>query len=137
MVDLVTALATAAQAIKLAQDLRGIDKAIDAAEYKLKIADLTNVLSDIKIALTDAKEELASKDAEVARLTKQLARIADTVEVGGFKYRKGPDDKPRGRAYCPICEQKFGYLFHLAEVMSSQVCQNCKSHFPNARAFDD
>jgi hypothetical protein len=64
MVDLVTALATAAQAIKLAQDLRGIDKAIDAAEYKLKIADLTNALSDIKIALTDAKEELASKDAE-------------------------------------------------------------------------
>jgi hypothetical protein len=41
MVDIMTALATAGQAIKLAQELRGIDKAIDAAEFKLKIADLT------------------------------------------------------------------------------------------------
>jgi hypothetical protein len=40
MVDNMTALAlaTASQAIKLA-NLRGIDKATDAAEYKLKIAD--------------------------------------------------------------------------------------------------
>jgi hypothetical protein len=137
MVDVMTALATVSQAIKLTQDLRGIDKAIDAAEYKLKIADLTNALSDIRIALTDAKDELASKDAELARLTKQLARIAQTAEVGGFKYRKGPDDKPRGRAFCPVCEQKTGYLFHLAEVMHTQQCQNCKGHFPNARVFDE
>jgi len=51
MVDIMTALATASQAIKLTQDLRGIDKAMDAAEFKLKIADLTSVLSDIKMAL--------------------------------------------------------------------------------------
>jgi hypothetical protein len=70
MVDIMTALATATQAIKLAQDLRGIDKAIDAAEFKLKIADLTGALSDIKLALTDAKEELASKQAEIDALKK-------------------------------------------------------------------
>jgi hypothetical protein len=43
-----TALATATQAIKLAQELRGIDKAIDAAECKLKIADLTTALSELR-----------------------------------------------------------------------------------------
>jgi hypothetical protein len=61
MVDFITALATAGQAIKLVQDLRGIDKAVDAAEYKIKIADLTGALADLKHALIEAKDDLASK----------------------------------------------------------------------------
>ena len=96
----VGALARASQAIKLVQELRGIDKALDAAEYKLTIADLTSSLSDIKLALTDAKEELASKDAEVEKLKKRFQRLADTVEFAGLKYDKGPDGKPRGWPYC-------------------------------------
>jgi predicted nucleic acid-binding Zn-ribbon protein len=104
MVDIMTALATASQAIKLAQDLRGIDKAMDAAEYKLKIADLTTALSDIKIALTDAKTELASKDAEIEQLTKALRRVAELVEYHGYKYDKTPEGGPKGAPYCPVCE---------------------------------
>jgi hypothetical protein len=45
-------LRDAGQAIKLAQDFRGID--INAAEFK--IADLTLALSDIKLALAKARE---------------------------------------------------------------------------------
>jgi hypothetical protein len=72
MVDFITAFATAGQAIKLVQDLRGIDKAVDAAEYKNKIADLTGALADLKFALIEAKDDLAIKDAEIERLKKQL-----------------------------------------------------------------
>lgn len=129
MVDIMTALATAGQAIKLAQDLRGIDKAMDAADYKLKIADLTSVLSDIKIALTEAKDELAAKDAEVAALKRQFQRTADTVEVKGFKYNKGEDGKPQGAPYCPVCEQKSGNLFHLTRLAGKDVCPHCKALF--------
>jgi ribosome-associated protein YbcJ (S4-like RNA binding protein) len=106
MVDIMTALATATQAIKLAQDLRGIDKAMDAAEYKLKIADLTDALSQIKLALTDAKEALASKDSEIERLKKTMLRTGDLVEYHGYRYDKTPDGKARGAPYCPVCEQK-------------------------------
>ncbi len=98
MVDIMTALATAGQAIKLANDLRGIDKAMDAAEFKLKIADLTVALSDIKIALADAKEELSSKQSEIDSLKRKFARIEDTIEYQGYKYAKGPDGQPRGVA---------------------------------------
>lgn len=128
MVDIMTALATATQAIKLAQDLRGIDKAMDAAEYKLKIADLTGALSDIKLALTDAREELASKDAEIEKLTKALKRVADVVEYQGYKYDKGPEGKPRGAPYCPVCEQK-GMLIHIAKVLHAKQCPHCKGFF--------
>jgi DNA-directed RNA polymerase subunit M/transcription elongation factor TFIIS len=129
VVDIMTALTTASQALKLAQDLRGIDKAMDTAEYKLKIAELTSVLSDIKIALVDAKEDLANKDAEIAALKKQFQRSAEMIEVPGFKYNKGEDSKPRGHAYCPVCEQKTGMFFHLTRIGSKDQCPNCKALF--------
>ena len=105
MVDFMSALATASQAIKLAQDLRGIDKAINAAEYKLKIADLTSALSDIKMALAEAKEELAVKDKEIEALKKQFKRSVETIEKHAFKYKKGSDGQPKGKPFCPVCEQ--------------------------------
>jgi hypothetical protein len=135
MVDIMTALATASQAMKLAQDLRGIDKAVNEADFKLKIADLTVALSDIKMALSDAKEELTSRQSEIDSLKKQFARIQETVEVDGFKYAKGEDGKPTGRAYCPVCEQKAGHLFHIAQVLHTQTCPNCKAHYPMAKVF--
>jgi hypothetical protein len=137
MVDIMTALATASQALKLAQDLRGIDKAVNEADFKLKIADLTIALSDIKLALSAAKEELASKQSEIDALKSQFARIQETIEVGGFKYRKGEDGKPRGRAFCPVCEQKLGKLFHIAQVLNTEVCPNCEAFYPEARVFGD
>ncbi len=98
MVDIMTALATASQAIKLTQDLRGIDKALNEAEFKLKIADLTGALADLKMALTDAKDELVSKDAEIATLKEQFKRSAETIEIAGFKYDKTGDGKPKGKS---------------------------------------
>jgi hypothetical protein len=95
VVDVMTAPATAGQAIKLAQDLRGIDKAVDAAEYKLKIADLTTALFNIKLALTEPREELVSKNVEIETLQKQFHSAADSVEYKGVKYDKGTDGKPR------------------------------------------
>jgi hypothetical protein len=77
----------------------------------------------------DAKEELASKDAEIDKLKKQLQRLADTVEYQGFKYDKGKDGKPKGTAYCPICEPKTGLLFHLNRIADFDVCPNCNAQF--------
>jgi hypothetical protein len=85
--DIMTGLATASQAIKLANELRGIDKAMDAAEFKLKIADLTIALSDIKLALSEAKETISTKDAEITSLKAQFKRNAELV---GYDYHSDP-----------------------------------------------
>lgn len=137
MVDIMTALATAGQAIKLANDLRGIDKAMDAAEFKLKIADLTVALSDIKMALSDAKEELSSKHSEIEALKKKFARIADTVEVGGYKYSKGPNGEPKGAPFCPICEQKSGLMINIIDFRSVENCPNCNGKYKNLRFYEN
>jgi hypothetical protein len=133
--DIMTTIATAGQAIKLAQDLRGIDKAMDAAEYKLKIADLLTALSDIKMALADAKEELAGKDKEIAALKKQFQRSAETVEIEGFKYDRAGDGQPMGVAYCPVCEQNEGRFFHLARMSGTDMCPHCKSAFGRINVY--
>ena len=41
MVDIMTALATAGHVSNLLKELLGIDKAVNAAEFKFKIAELT------------------------------------------------------------------------------------------------
>jgi hypothetical protein len=137
MVDIMTALATAGQAIKLANDLRGIDKAMNAAEFKLKIADLSVALSDIKIALADAKEELSSKQSEIEALKKKFARIEDTVEYQGYKYLKGPDGSPKGAPFCPVCEQKEAIMIHIVDFRSVENCPNCNGKYKNLRFFDE
>jgi hypothetical protein len=132
MVDFVTALATAGQAIKLAQDLRGIDKALDAAEYKLKIADLTSALADLKNALVEAKEEAKGKEEEFKALEANFLILKETVLFEGYQYDKGPDGKPSGSPYCPVCMQKEGYMFHTTTTNKAgrpEQCPGCKAEF--------
>ena len=132
MVDFVTALATAGNAIKLVGDLRGIQKAFDEAEWKLKIAELNGVLADLKNTLVDAKQELAAKDEELKLLGDNFLVLKETVEVSGFRFDKKPDGTPIGHAYCPVCMQKEGYMFHLTQSMKPgrlDMCPSCKAEF--------
>jgi DNA repair exonuclease SbcCD ATPase subunit len=129
MVDFVTALATASQALKLLNDLCGIDKAYDQAELKLKIADLTTALADLKIVLSDARDELNKKQSEIEDLKNLMKRKADLVEVAGYKYDKNTDGQPTGAPYCPVCEQKLGLLIHITHVLHTQQCPSCQGYF--------
>lgn len=127
MVDLALALSTASQALKLVNDLRGIERAYDAAALKLKIAELTGAIPDLKVALVDAKEEVAAKQAEIERLGSLLQRHAELIEVDGYKYDKSTQGEVKEHAYCPVCEQA-GTLIHVATLLNNhQQCPKCKA----------
>lgn len=70
--DIMGALATASQAIKVAKDLRDIERDLDSASYKAKMAELYGNLADIKMALSDAKEALHEKDGQIRALKDQI-----------------------------------------------------------------
>jgi hypothetical protein len=89
--DFMTAYATAGHISNLLKEVVGIDKAVNAAEFKIKIADLSAAVSDLKLALIEAKDELAAKDAEIERLQKLLLRKAELIEHGGFSYDSSND----------------------------------------------
>jgi hypothetical protein len=122
MVDFVMALSTAPQVLKLLNELRGVDKAFDAAALKLKIAKLSGAVSDLKLALVDAKEEIAGKQKEIDRLEGLMKRHAELIEAGGYKYDKNEKGKATGHAYCPVCEQA-GTLVHVAMLLDEH--QQC------------
>src|ERR1700730_6227501 len=138
------AFSTASQAIKLANELRSIDKEVRQAELKLKIAELTGSLADIKLTLTDAKNDAVEKDEEIARLKKLQRRLADeTVELYGYRYRKRKDGKEggAGNPFCDVCLQKDGLLIETAFVHGKGIqelkCPNCKATYGGLHTYTD
>ncbi len=67
--DLVGGITAVKLAVDLAKDLRSIDKSVDEATYKLKLADLPSALADTQLALTDAKLQLAELESKLKTAT--------------------------------------------------------------------
>jgi hypothetical protein len=59
--DINIALTTAGEALKIVNQLWGVQKAFNEAEWKLKVAELNGALATLKNAIVDAKEELKLK----------------------------------------------------------------------------
>ena len=83
--DLISGISAATQAVQLVKELRSIDRSVDEASFKLKLADLMVAQADTKIALSEAREFLSEKDAEIRELKLRL----DVVNSGEA---------------CPICQ---------------------------------
>jgi hypothetical protein len=145
MIDWPLALSTVSQALKLANELRSIDKQIGEAELKLKVADLTTALADLKMTLTDARTEVSDKDAEIERLKKLQRRVQDeTIELYGYRYRKRTDGKPPGAAgnpFCDVCLQKEGLLIETTHVHGTGIqqlrCPNCQATYAKLHTYID
>jgi septal ring factor EnvC (AmiA/AmiB activator) len=137
-VDWAMAISALSNSVKLVNDLRGIQKEFDQAEFKLKVAELNSSLADLKLTLADAKAEVADKDAEIERLQALLKKRSDTIEFAGFRYQKGDDGSPVGPPFCPVCEQKSGLLMLTVRTRKPGLpneCPNCKASYDNIRNF--
>jgi hypothetical protein len=135
--DIMTGISAVAQALNVANWLRGIEKEFDAAEFKIKIADLYSALADAKVALADAKTEMDSKQAEIADLVAQFQVRADTVSSNGYKYERGPDGRPVGYPFCPVCESngKMTRTTFTGKVRGEVGCPRCKAVYRYVEHF--
>ena len=131
--DIMTGLSAVTQALNIANWLRGVEKGYDVAEFKLKTAELYSALADAKVALADAKSEMDSKQAEIEGFSR-----TDTVEYNGYKYERGPDGRPVGYPFCPVCESngKMTRTTYSGGNRFDVSCPRCKAvyriveHFP-------
>jgi hypothetical protein len=143
MIDWALAFSSVSQAIKLANELRSIDKEVSQADLKLKIADLTIALSDLKMTLAEAKSDAAEQDEEIVRLKKLHRRLEDdTVELFGYRYRKRTDGKEggAGNPFCDVCFQKDGFLIETADTQEPGlpiICPNCSARYNNVITYND
>ena len=130
--DIASALAATAQALKITKELREINGEFDRAETKAKMADIYLSLAGVKIALADTQLEMKTKDEEIEDLKALLAAKKELIEVSGFKFDISQTGEATGYAYCPTCEVKSNQLFRLVECIlpNRTNCNNCESTFP-------
>lgn len=143
MIDWPLAFSAVSQAIKLANELRSIDKEVSEADLKLKIADITLALSDVKLTLAEARSDAVGKDEEIAQLRKLHRRLADdTVELNGYRYRKRTDGQEggAGKPFCNACLQKGGFLIETTDTNEPGrplKCPSCTVRYSNVRTYTD
>jgi len=139
--DIMTGLSAVTQALNIVKSFREVG-GLDAAEFKLKTAELNSMLAEAKLALSEAKSEMDSKQAEIEALIAQFQVRADAVEYRGYKYERGPDGRPVGYAFCPVCESngKMIRTTYASGVRDEISCPRCKAvygrlvHFPYSQA---
>lgn len=128
MTTIVEGLAVAGAAIDLIKGLRGVERDFDQAELRFKMSELYVNLSELKMALSDAQIELRDKDLQIEELKSSMAFSEKLVEVDGFKYRSDEDGRPKGKPFCPTCEQNTGKFFqiHVGDRRGEILCPNCR-----------
>ena len=136
------ALTTASQALGLAKTLVDIDRTVDHATFKMKIAELSSNVADLKIALTDAQSEAAEKDGDIARLKKAFEfREEQTVVVRGMRYEKAANGSgPVGMPFCDRCERVDGRLIRIVGTSTAKdghkaVCPQCKADYGREHGY--
>jgi hypothetical protein len=138
MIDFAVALTSLTKGLEALRAIQEIDKNLDAATYKAKIADLMNAVAEAKIALIDAREEIASRNKEIDRLKEGLQfRRENTIMLEGFRYEKGQNGKPVGMPFCRRCDTIDGILIQIAETCTKDgykgICPNCKADYGSGR----
>jgi hypothetical protein len=135
--DWAGALSGIATAAGIAKDLREIDKGLDQAEMKAKLADVISNLADVRFALVDARDEMRARDQEIARLKETFAFKASLVSVRGYKYEAFEDGGPKGTPFCPRCEENSGRYYRLVRASYSGPlsCPDCKTGYADTTEY--
>ena len=138
MVDFAAALSAVGAGIQVVKDLNAVNKQLDEATLKLKIAELSGALATAQITLAEAQKEVADKTADIARLEANFKLKAELMEIKGRYYRRGGDGQPNGHALCSICLEKGSIvaLVSLYEQGQPEGCPACKAKFGRLPAFN-
>lgn len=127
MVTIAEGIAAATFAMNAAKDLIGIDRSISEADFKLKIAVMTESIANVKIAMVELQDELHRSEKEVQRLRAAFKTKEETVKENGFHY-VSDNGVPVGMPLCPVCIEE-GSFQRIAQASSTFFCPKCTSKF--------
>jgi hypothetical protein len=136
-IDPATVISTISAAINFARELNSINKTVDEATWRLKVAELTGALADAKLGATELKDLIDERDKEIARLTKAFAFRGETIEKHNMVYEKR-GDRAVGMPFCPRCMEVDGRFIKLTNLMKPgrpTQCPQCKSDFDHQTEY--
>lgn len=124
-------ITAALSSIKTASDIARIIKdsgaSLEAAETKMKLAELISALADSKIEIANIKEILLTKDAEIQALKDQLEMKNKVVWEEPYYFLITDTDKKDG-PYCQKCYDTDKKLIRLQSlnrgIWKCEACQN-------------
>lgn len=109
MVDLVANISVA---LEIVNKLRGLNKKVSEADFKMLLVDLTSELGDAKLHAANLKIDLAEAREKFEELKREMAHSKSAepeVHEGGYVF----DDKTRH--YCTGCYDARGQKILLTE----------------------
>jgi len=129
--DLISGISAASEALKLIKDLRGIDRQLDVAELKLRLADLVDNLLEAKEALQDAKQERSELIDQIDALNAAMHQHAKMVDENGLLFELDKNGNRAGEPFCNQCFVRENKLYRLIQSKWNQGprydCKNCNT----------
>ncbi len=117
-------------AVRIVQGLRSIEGAYQQADFKLRIADLSQLLGDAQMSLLDARQEIVSLREEVTRLQAAEEIRSKMVQQGGV-YQVREDDGTKHGPYCLKCYQADRRIISVHKTPNAHAgvfqCPHCKT----------
>lgn len=136
----ISAITAALSGIKNATDIAKLIKnsgaSLEAAEIKLKLADLIEALAEAKIELANVREIVATKEDEIKALKTQLSVQGKVVWEEPYYFVVGNEGGKDG-PYCQKCYDSEKKLIRLQSPSQNGYweCHECKSGYKD-RSFD-
>ncbi|WP_417910672.1 hypothetical protein [Candidatus Electronema sp. PJ] len=131
--EITAALAGVKHASDIAKLIKNSEVSLEAAEVKLKLADLIDSLADAKVEIAKFKEIISERDEEIQRLKKQLEKDGNMVYEEPYYFlvqENGDKDGP----YCQRCYDNDKKLIRLqsAEEKGEWRCNECQNSYKDS-----
>ncbi len=122
-----TALASVKTASEILKYIRDAGQELESAEYKLKLAEMTEALADLRIFMSELRESLVEKDAEISALKDALQLKATLIRHREVYYEKDEAGTATGSAFCPKCWEVDFKIIHLVRNHRPRHYSRCPS----------
>ncbi|MDD9739896.1 MAG: hypothetical protein RID15_01735 [Marinovum algicola] len=129
--DVGAVISSLTASIGLVRELNSIDRQLDEADYKLRIAELSSKLAETQINLTELATAMHAKDQELKELAKRLVEKGDLIKIADSWYKQ-LDGNPVGNPICTLCLETDGSQIALQlhpQNFRKQICPRCDSTF--------
>lgn len=129
--DVAGILGSISSALSVTKELVAINKVLDEAQWKLKLAELSSALADAKVGVVELKEQLQAKDAQIVTLKKAFEFQGKCVRIHDDLYEE-LNGTPIGMPFCPRCSSVDGIFIKLAETLEPghpARCPQCKANY--------
>jgi len=129
-----TALSSIKSALEIVKAIREAGETFQAAEWKLKLADLMETLADARIEVVNVQDVVLDREKRIKELEDALAKTGELVRHLDAYYIQSDEGKPTGHPKCLRCwdvDHRLINLYRSGTAATSSGASNAKNQCPS------